>query len=95
MFSVIDFFYEQILNMAEENINQEFRFKNVEEIKNLFIKEIVQNKLMGKKQKKMSSILNYVGHFLILASAITGSVSISTFASLFGVPIEITSSVQD
>ena len=29
--------------MAEENLSQEFRLKNLEEIKNYFIKEINQN----------------------------------------------------
>ena len=38
--------------MTEENITQEFRLKNVEEIKNLFIKEIDQKKLMSKRHKK-------------------------------------------
>ena len=31
-------------------------------------------------------------HFLILTSAITGFISISAFASLFGIPVGITSS---
>ena len=47
---------------------------------------------MSKKHKKVSTILNYTEHFLILASAITGCVSISAFASLVGIPIEISSS---
>ena len=29
--------------MAEENIKQEFRLKNIDEIRNYFIKEIKQN----------------------------------------------------
>ena len=48
---------------------------------------------MSKKHKKVSTILNYAVHFLILVSAITGFVPISTFASLVGIPIGITSSV--
>ena len=36
----------------EENINQEFRLKKIDEIKNYSIEEIYQNKLMSKKQKK-------------------------------------------
>ena len=47
---------------------------------------------MSKKHKKVSTILNYTEHFLILASAITGCVSISAFASLVGILIEISSS---
>ena len=48
--------------------------------------------MISKKHKKVSTILNYTEHFLILASAITGCVSISAFASLVGIPIEISSS---
>ena len=36
--------------------------------------------------------LNYIEHFLILASTITGCISISASASLLGIPIGITSS---
>ena len=36
--------------------------------------------------------LNYIEHFLILVSTITGCISISAFHSLIGIPIEITSS---
>ena len=36
--------------------------------------------------------LNYIEHVLILASAVTGYVSVSAFASLVGICIEITSS---
>ena len=48
---------------------------------------------MSKKRKKVSTILNYAVHFLILVSTINGFVPISTFASLVGIPIGITSSV--
>ena len=47
---------------------------------------------MSKKHKKFCTTPNYIEHFLILASTITGCISISAFPSLFGVPIEITSS---
>ena len=47
---------------------------------------------MSKKHKKVCTTLNYIEHFLILASAITGCISISAFASLIGIPIGITSS---
>ena len=36
----------------EENINQEFRLKKIDEIKNYSIEETYQNKLMSKKHKK-------------------------------------------
>ena len=47
---------------------------------------------MSKKHKKVCIILNYIEDFLILISTVTGCVSISVFASLFGIPIGITSS---
>ena len=79
--------------MKEEKISQKFRLKNIEKFKNYFIKKIDQNELMNQKHKKVSTILNYIEYFLILASAITGYVSISAFASLLGIPVSITSSV--
>ena len=47
---------------------------------------------MSKKHKKVCRTLNYIEHFLTLASAVNGCISISAFASLLGIPIGITSS---
>ena len=76
--------------MAEENKSQEFRLKNIDETRNYCIEEIKQNELMSKKHKKVCTTLNHIEHFLILASTITGSISISAFSSLIGIPIGIT-----
>ena len=78
--------------MAEENISLEFRLKNIDETKNYLIEEINRNELMSKKRKKVYTTLSYIEHFIILASTITGYVSISPFASLVGILIGITSS---
>ena len=78
--------------MVEGNISQEFRLKNIDETRNCFLKEIKQNRLMSKKHKKVCTTLNYIEHFLILASKITACDSISSFVSLVGIPIGITSS---
>ena len=64
--------------MAEENITQEFRLKNVIETRNYFMKEIDQNELMSMKHK---NIWNFIEHYLILTPAITGCVSVSLFLS--------------
>ena len=77
--------------MAEESISQEFRLKNIGETRNYLIEEINWNELMSKKHKKIFATLNYIEHFHILASTITGCVSISAFASSIGIPIGITS----
>ena len=78
--------------MVKENISQEFRLKNDGETRNYFIKEVEKNQSMSKKHKKVSMTLNYIEHFLILASSVTGCISISAFASLLGIFIGISSS---
>ena len=44
------------------------------------------------RKNKVFATLNYIKHFLILASTITGCISISAFVSLIGIPIGITNS---
>ena len=78
--------------MDKENISQELRLRNIDKTRKYFLKEIEQKDLMSRKCKKVCTTLNYIEHFLTLTSAITGCVSISGFASLIGIPIEITSS---
>ena len=78
--------------MAEENISQEFRLKNIHKRRNCLIEEINRNELIRKKHKKICATLNYLEYFLILPSTITGCVSNSAFTSLIGFLIGITSS---
>ena len=44
---------------------------------------------MSKMYKKISTILIYTEHCIILGSTITGCISVSDFASLVGIPIGI------
>ena len=60
--------------MARENMSQEFSLKNIYETRNHFIKEINQSELIIKKYKTVSTVLNYIKHLLVLASAVTGCV---------------------
>ena len=48
---------------------------------------------MSRKHQKACTALGYIEHFLILASIITGCISISAFSSSIGIRIGITSSV--
>ena len=68
-------------------MSQEFRLKNIDEIRNYFLEETEQNEFMSKNHKIFCTTLNYIEHFLILASTITGCISISVFASLLRIPI--------
>ena len=54
--------------------------------------EIKYNDFISEKYKKTCKYLNFVEHLLILASTVTGCVSISAFAALVCVPVGITSS---
>ena len=65
--------------------------KNIDETRNYLIEEINRYELISKNHKKVCATVNYIEHFLILGSTITGCVSISAFASLVDIPLWITS----
>ena len=75
-----------------EEANLEFRLRKIDETRNYLLDEIKHNDLMSGKYKKTCRYLNYVENLLILVSTVTGCVSISAFASLACVSIDITSS---
>ena len=51
--------------MAKENLNQEFRLKNIDETRNYFIK---QNELMSRKHKKVGTTVQLLDVFPFLLS---------------------------
>ena len=53
----------------------------IDEIRNNIVEEIEQIELMSKKHKKVCATLNYITHFLILESIVTGCFSIFAFGS--------------
>ena len=77
--------------MLEKTVRREFRLKIMDETRNYFLEEIEQNELISRKHKKICTDLIYIEHFPILASTITGCISISSFAFLLAIPIGITS----
>ena len=81
--------------MFEENMSKEFKLKNMKKIRNYFTEEIKQNELIFKKHKKVCMTINYIEHFLTLASAATGCIPISVFAYLLVIHIGITSSPKE
>ena len=46
--------------MSDENLSQEFRFKNIDKAKNYFIEEINKNELMSKEHKNVCRVLNCI-----------------------------------
>ena len=67
--------------MSKEIISQEFRLNDIDETRNYLTEETNRKEMLSKKHKNVYT-LNYIEHFLILASPITGCVSFSAFASL-------------
>ena len=65
--------------------------ENIDKKRSYFIKEINQNDLISKKQKKVFTALNYIEHLLVLTSVITRCVLISAFTSFVGIPTGILS----
>ena len=47
---------------------------------------------MSRKRKKVPTSLNYIEHFVILVTTITGCISISVFVSLLVIPVGMRSS---
>ena len=87
--------YNYFKNTLEESMSQEFRLKNIDVKINDFLKETEQNELISKTHKKARPTLNFIEHFLILVSAITGSILISVFAAFSGIFIGNTRSARD
>ena len=56
--------YNYFKNIAEENIYQEFRLKNIDETRNYLVEELNGNELMSRKDKKVCTTLNYIEQFL-------------------------------
>ena len=60
----------------------------------IFLKQKKQNALMGEKHKKLCTAVNYIEHFVIMASAVTECASTSAFASLIDFPGGTTSAAM-
>ena len=71
--------------------NQQYSLNKISEIEDYFIAEIKERELMSKKLSKYISFFDYFDKSLIVFSVTSGGVSIASFATVIGVPIEITS----
>ena len=70
--------------------------KEIDKTRNYLIEEVKQNELISEKHKKVFRILKYAEHLLILASIVTGCVSISvlSFSVVIPVGIAITAGIK-
>ena len=63
------------------NDQQHFRLNKINEIKNYFVAEIKERKLMSKRLSKYIDSFDYFDKSLITLSVTTGSISIASFAT--------------
>ena len=81
------------LNAIPLNTNisneQQFRLNKINEIKDCFLAEIRERELNSKNISKYIASLNYFDKSLNVLSILSGSISIASFASVIGAPVEI------
>ena len=75
-------------NLSEQT---KFRLDEISKIENFVIKEINQRKSCSQKLSKYVTTFDYIYKILIVLSAITGGVSITSFKSVIGAPVGIAS----
>ena len=78
------------LNATLSN-EQQFRLYKINEMKYYFVAEIKKRELVSKRLSKYIAFFDYLGKSLIALSVTTGSISIASFATVIGVPVEMTS----
>ena len=68
-----------------------FRLNEINEYKDYFNSEIQERKIMSKILSKYIAAFDYIDKTLIVLSTTRGGISIISFASVIGVPVEIAS----
>ena len=80
-----------LLNAIPLSNQQQFRLNIINEIKNYFVSEIKQRELMSKRLSNYIVSFDYFDKSIIVLSVITDSISIASFATVFGVPVGMAS----
>ena len=79
-------------NLSSNTSNdQQFRLNKISEVKDYFIAEIKERELMSKNLGKYIASLEYFDKSLIVLSITTGGISIASFATVIGAPVEMMS----
>ena len=68
---------------------QQFRLNKINEIKDYFLAKIRERELISKNLSKYISSIDYFDKSLYVLSILSGSISITSFASVIGVPAGI------
>ena len=70
---------------------QQFRLNRINEVEDCFVAEIKERELMSKRLSKYIAFIYYSDKSLIVLSVTTGSISIASFATVIGAPVEMVS----
>ena len=70
---------------------KQFRLNKINEMKDYFVAEIKEIELMSKRLSKYIASFEYFDKSLIVLSITTDSISIASFATVFGTPVGIIS----
>ena len=73
------------------NDQQQFRLNKINEIKDYFVAEIKERELMRKRPSKYIACFDYFDKSFIFLSVTTGRISIASYETVTGTPIEIVS----
>ena len=68
------------------NDQQQFRLNKINRVKDYFIAEIGERKLMSKRLSKCIAFFDYFDKSLIVLSARSGGICIASIATVIGVP---------
>ena len=79
------------LNEISLSDRQHFRLNKINEIKDYFVAEIKEKELMSKRLSKYIAFCDYFDKSLIVLSATSGSISITSFATIIGTSVGIAS----
>ena len=79
------------MNEISLSDQQRYRLNKINEIKDYFVADIKERKLMSKRLSKYIDFCDYFDKSLIVLSATSGSISIVSFATVIGTLIGIAS----
>ena len=80
-----------ILNATPLNDQQRFRLNKINKIKAYLFAEIKRRELMSKTLSKCIASFDYFDKSLIVICVTTSSISVASFATVFGAPVGIAS----
>ena len=81
----------ETIDQTDLSEQTKFRLDEIRKIENYLIEEINQRKSCSQKLKKYVTTFDYIDKVLVVLSAVTGGVSIISFASIIGAPVGIVS----